>query len=103
MYVADETNSGTCLSDVECFIQTLAVYPESATFFTLPLDIYFSGNTAIKQGPNLFGGVLDRYITSSFAEVYRDSRPGTQARYDGVTYLKTISNITVDSISSLPV
>ena len=66
MYVADETNSGAYLSDVECFIQTLAVYPESATFFTSPLDIYyFSGNTAIKQGPNLFGEVLDRYITSS--------------------------------------
>ena len=101
-YVADDTNSGTCSPDNECFIQTLALY----TFNGIPPDttnILFSENAATKQGSNLFGGLLDRCIPSPFAELY-------SKHYSGVIYFQSITenqNITknaqVNSISSQPV
>ena len=101
MYVMDDTNSGACSPDIECFIQTLALYQfydknSLGLFFT---TILFSENTASEQGPNLFGGLLDRCIPSPFAEVSQASR----MYYSGITYLKSISNIELDSISSQPV
>ena len=102
VYVADETNSGTCLFGHECFIQRLALYDpydlhgEKCT----KENIYFSGNTASVQGSNLFGGLLDRCIPSQFAELYNMKR----IYYSGVDYLINISNNTLlDSISSQPV
>ena len=102
IYVADDTNSGTCSPDNECFIQTLALY----TFNDIPPDttnILFSENTATKQGSNLFGGLLDRCIPSPFAELY-------SKHYSGVIYFQSITenqNITknaqIHSISSQPV
>ena len=102
MYVADDTNSGTCSPGNECFIQTLALY----TFNGIPPDttnILFSENTATKQGSNLFGGLLDRCILSPFAELY-------SKHYSGIIYFQSITenqNITknaqINSISSQPV
>ena len=66
--MADHTNSGACTSDNECFIQTL---PLHQIFTSLVLNIHFTGNTASEEGDNLFGGLLDRCIPSSFAEVYQ--------------------------------
>ena len=60
---------------------------------------YFSENTASEQGPNLFGGLLDRCIPSPFAEDYGIKR----IHYNGVNYLRYIAYITLDSISSKPV
>ena len=110
LYVSDDTNSGACSPDIECFIQTLALYQE--TFIALhqssskvyPINtenILFSENTASVQGPNLFGGLLDRCIPSPFAEVYLNPR----IHYSGATYLGNISkiDINIDSISSQPV
>ena len=97
VYVADDTNSGACLPDNECFIQTLTLFP-----FTIPstVNILFSDNTASEQGADLFGGLLDRCIPSPFAGVYSRQR----THYSGVNYLDNISNITaLDTISSLPV
>ena len=99
VYVADDTSSAACTSTAECFIQTLALYQ-----FPPPneiiMNILFSGNTATEHGSNLFGGLLDRCVSSPFAEVYLgDSR----AQYTGITYLGNISNITPDSIASPPV
>ena len=63
-------------------------------------NILFSGNTAIKQGANLFGGLLDRCIPSPFAEVYWKQK----THYSGIGYLGNISNLTaLNTISSLPV
>ena len=102
VYVADDTNSGTCSPGNECFIQTLALY----TFNDIPLhttNILFSESTATKQGSNLFGGLLDRCIPSPFAELY-------SKHYSGVIYFQSITenqNITknaqIHSISSQPV
>ena len=94
IYVADDTNSGACSPDNECFIQTLALSPQ------IVVNIFFSENIASEQESNLFGGLLDRCVPSSFAEVY-DTR--TRLNYTGVTYLGNISNIELHSISSEPV
>ena len=66
IYVADDTNSGTCESSQETIVDA----SESECFFQ-PLDIEFhpvileqlitfSNNTATKSGAVLFGGLLDR-------------------------------------------
>ena len=98
VYVADDTNSGACSPNIECFIQTLALY-QSSNKMLIPVDMIFSENTAIEYGSNLFGGLLDRCIPSPFAEVYLKHR----TQYTGVTFLRNISDITLDSIASQPV
>ena len=97
MYVADDTNSATCSPDNECFIQTLAAYQDR---LNIKSSIIFSGNTAIEQGSNLFGGLLDRCIPSPFAEVYLKK----DVHYSGISYLQTFAtNARIHSISSHPV
>ena len=104
VYVADETNSGTCLFGRECFIQRLALYDPydlDGNIGHIKENIYFSGNTATVQGSNLFGGLLDRCIPSHFAELYNMGR----IYYSGVDYFKNISNnkFVLDSVGSQPV
>ena len=102
VYVADNTNSGACLPNIECFIQTLALH----SFATPPIDtenVYFSGNIATGKGSNLFGGLLDRCVPSSFVEVYLKEPNITTQDFNGVSYLEHFSNIVLDSISSHPV
>ena len=102
LYVSDDTNSGACSPDSECFIQTLALHQQtSASEFNRvnTENILFYENTASEQGPNLFGGLLDRCIPSPFAEVYQKQI----IYYSGATYLGNISNVDIDSISSQPV
>ena len=98
IYVADDTNSGACSPDNECFIQTLALHGTLLT--QIEINVFFSENIASEQGSNLFGGLLDRCVPSSFAEVYNTE---TILNYTGVTYLGNISNIELHSISSEPV
>ena len=100
IYVADDTNSGACLPDYECFIQIWALHHVVHNNLNTS-NILFSDNTASEQGANLFGGLLDRCISSPFAEVYQQTIP---TYYSGVSYLGNISNIAaLDTISSLPV
>ena len=92
VYVADDTNSGTCSPDNECFIQTLALYQDTS-YYTV--NILLSENTATEQGSNLFGGLLDRCIPSAFAEVYLKQ----DIHYSGITYLQNITeNAQIHSI-----
>ena len=107
LYVSDDTNSGACSPNIECFIQTL---PLHQLYTRNTVNILFSENTASEQGPNLFGGLLDRCIPSPFAEVYLKQRirvyqKQPRIHYSGATYLGNISNIDIDndSISSRPV
>ena len=97
IYVADDTNSGSCSPDNECFIQTLILHRLPTQ---IEVNIFFSENIASEQGSNLFGGLLDRCVPSLFAEL-SFIRPNLN--YTGVTYLGNISNIKVHSISSHPV
>ena len=48
------------------------------------------------KGSNFFGGLLDRCIQSPYAEIFYKQN-------NGLTYVRNISNITMDSVSSLPV
>ena len=103
VYVADETNYGACSPNIECFLQTIGLYQVElfpATFKGMA-NIQFSGNTATESGPDLYGGLLDRCVPSSFAEVYVNQH--NFAYYSGVDYLKEISNITLNSITSQPI
>ena len=98
VYMADDTNSGTCSSDNECFIQSLALHLSSYSLDTV--NILLSENTATEQGSNLFGGLLDRCIPSPFAEVYLKQ----DIHYSGISYLQNITeNALIHSISSQPV
>ena len=101
VYVADDTNSGACSPNIECFIQTLALHQYSSGIVTA--NIQFSKNTATEHGPNLFGGLLDRCVPSSFAEVYQKQSSLRSQYYTGVSYFQDLSNIELNSISSPPV
>ena len=93
MYVADDTDSGACSNDFECFIQTLGLYINYAYIPRL-VNILFSDNTALKSRVNIFGGLLDRCHPSPFAEVYLKPNIIFQIiHYSGVAYLGNISNM----------
>ena len=106
VYIADETNFGTCASEsyqiqsttTECFIQPLSVgtyvyYRKSSIL------VKFINNAGRISGSNIFGGLLDRCTISSFAE--KSIVPDI---LDGVTYLEILSNVhNVDTITSNPV
>ena len=64
-------------------------------------SIIFSNNSATERGSNIFGGLLDRCTVSQFPKVYRNNF----SHYNGITYIKSISNMTLqsESIASLPV
>ena len=98
VYVADNTNFGACSPNIECFIQILAVYRYYNADAHNTVNIHFSGNSATEHGANMFGGLLDRCVPSSFAEVYRN-----KIYYGGVSYIQHLSNIQLDSIASPPV
>ena len=107
VYVDDDTNSGACSSNVECFIQIFALYNNfDAKDIDVPTNIQFFANSASEYGSNLFGGLLDRCVPSSLSEVYAsypESLLISLQPYSGVSYLQDISDITLDSIASLPI
>ena len=93
LLVDDDSNSGACTtgtSRAECFIQSLSFEPQSQPQVVL----YFEDNTATENGPSIFGGLLNSCTQSQFAAEYANN---------GVDYIKSISNVTLDSITSLPV
>ena len=101
IFVNDYKNSALCSSGTDCFIQILGFNDISQTNPSPAiLNIFFSGNTATTEenGSNIYGGILDRCIPSLYAAIHLED----QKRYTGITYLKMISNITVDSIKSKP-
>ena len=97
LYIAEDTVA--CSPAVECFIQTLALDLVPAINIST-VNIFFSLNSADEFGSNLFGGQLDRCIPSPFAEI--NLKQPVMANSNGISYLRTISNITVDSIASSP-
>ena len=92
VYINDYSNSGACTTNnTDCFIQSLSLFGLTGNV----LNIYFSENTAIEDGSNIYGGLLNRCTQSQVA-------PTIDILYSGVTYIESISNITQDSIASLP-
>ena len=126
----DDISSGVCNNDrskslvvlSECQFQTLAVYdlsenvssqqmPDRSTLLSNNTagqaqhkNIYFSNNTAIVSGDNIFGGLFDRCMVNPIAEVLNFE--GIEGDLNGISYLQLISNIQVsieNSITSNPV
>ena len=103
VYVADETNSGTCASQshkihsttTECFIQALAF---RSSYYHNIIIAKFTENYAHIAGSNLFGGLLDRCTISSLAV-----KSFTQQYVDSAMYFTSISDSKgLHSISSGP-
>ena len=107
VYVADETNSGTCASTsfqqystkTECFMELL---PHQSGFYgnNIVEVTVFEENQAYITGSDLFGGLLDRCTISPLAA--KNSRQ--TSIMDGTSYFLDVSNINqLDTISSAPV
>ena len=85
IYVADDTNIGTCLSGQ---VQTITAFTQSECFFqiiAIANDLYtfrdafsFANNSANTSGSLLYGGLLDRCTVSAFSRspVNYSSVPG---------------------------
>ena len=102
VYVDDDSNPGACSPDNECFFQTLALHQSS--YHLLPTtNILFSDNIATVHGSDIFGGLLDRCVPSTFAEVHLKQ----MTNYSGASYLGNVSNIVmqpyISTVSSKPV
>ena len=98
MYVADDTNSGTCFNAsyedyTGCFIEALwqdeGLAPVTPTYS-------FHENFAKISGHNLYGGLLDRCTTS-----WVHTQVGIITA-NVFFYLQNVSNVSIDTISSDP-
>ena len=80
LYMADNTNAGACISDIECFVQVLSANDDidvgddiSPTDCFLggrihePVYCIFSNNVARGNGSSLFGGLLDRCVSNPYS------------------------------------
>ena len=114
VFIADGTDSGTCSSMSsnsvqstvsECTIQVLSLHDHVGDEFLIPQNFMFANNTASSSGSDLYGGLLDRCRASLYAEVRQRYRRSSKSETDflGVAYLKNISNINKEMISSDPV
>ena len=99
VYVADDTNSGTCSSLspdkysalTECSFQMLALYDTTDNDMIVYKVINFEENYAPQTlGSSIFGGLLDRCTISPFDVVQIKNK--TQI-VDGFTHLRAISTI----------
>ena len=114
LYVADDTNPGTCASvsyrtyspATECFLQTLALLGKSTLKI---LNIKFTKNHARVSGHSLYGGLFDRCTVSPFSEtfeehIFHEEHKNLAGLPDGVAYLSLVSNIRIyQEISSEPI
>ena len=95
IYVDDETNSAACSTKTECIIQSLSLDPQILSTDNT-VNIYFFNNMATESGSDIYGGLFNRCIQSQIAAV-------PERNNTGLAYLEQISNITLNSIASLPV
>ena len=109
IYIDDES-SGVCNNDpgelqsilTDCQLQTLAIYDSSSLSQVQYRNVYFSNNTALLNGDNIYGGLFDRCTVSSLAELLQFEE--IEDDLNGMSYLQLISNIhTKDTITSNPV
>ena len=90
-------------TDSECFLQLDALHGHTDfNFHYASYSINFTYNYARYAGSTLFGGLLDRCIAISFIDEFFDIQIET-ILYNGISYLKHISNIVEDKVSSQPV
>ena len=97
IHVDDDTNSGTCANstETECFFQVLALYSLQHPHQCLGTQsMHFSQNYARISGSTLYGGLLDRCVVSSSAEVHNKYPRDFKDRDDGIAYFKNVSTPT---------
>ena len=99
IYVDDETSYETCNLQhflwpfgAECFLQVVSSY--NLLNINSVVAVQFKQN-----GSAVFGGLLDRCTLNKNVEL-KQMKP---LAIDGITYLKAISNITTNEISSKPI
>ena len=109
VFIADGTDSEICSagkfgSQSECAVQVLSFFDYEEGFLNTQ-TLIFVNNSASHAGSNLFGGLLDRCTTSLFAEVRQKYKKNLTLESEilGLPYLRNISNIHVNTISSEPV
>ena len=122
IFVADDTNSGTCAStsyrvhstSSQCFMQVLKLDVEKLKHIRIYHDAYVKRNHAHYSGSILFGGLLDRCTFSPLAEGYQtlykpNKREISPIKFgagyisiSGVSYLTSSYN-SRNAISSYPV
>ncbi len=128
IYVADETNYGTCSSTsftenqiiTECFLQSLALHYYNKTDPERKSSVYkvniksteFKDNFATRAGQSLHGGLLDRCTVTFKAEIYKshfydshnkEAYPSGRILLSGYSNFLNITTANIDSISSDPV
>ena len=112
VFIADGTDSGSCSSmssdsvqstATECTIQVLSLHDFSGEGYKLPQNFIFSHNSASVSGSDIYGGLLDRCRASFYAEVREVYKYAKEMDFLGVLYLKNISDVHEDAISSDPV
>ena len=96
LYVDDVSYSSACTTgNAECFIQSFVL--DLQLTLTNKRIIYFSLNTAATEvSASIFGGLLNACNKSQIVTA-------SKTPLAGITYISEISNITLDSVSSLPV
>ena len=94
IYVADETNSRACETSTECFLQVLSLHIVESSYLNT-INIFFSHNFASEAGDNIYGGLFDRCLLSTFAEIYQLKGNDQPNIYNGLSYIIRISNVTL--------
>ena len=116
VYVADDSNSGTCASmpfrvrstaGEECFFQGIALYSFYDRSSMNYRNTEFVDNVAAIAGDTIYGGLLDRCSVSPYAEVFEKYYAIEQYTANSLEYLQNVTNIkngsVYDEISSDPV
>ena len=118
IFVDDGTNVGVCDSNphqasslikkranyTECFLQVIDLIQLNLKYTSTSI-VHFSYNHALYAGSTLFGGLLDRCIASSFAEIYliNNIKTPNDKIHNGVSYFKAVSNLLEETVISHPV
>ena len=106
LYVANTSNTGVLckqstrdhtqsVSSEECFLQILRLYyPQRFTYGQFNyMNIFFSFNTGMKAGSDIYGGLLDRCQVNAFAEI--NNFVSVRRNLSGFDYLKTIARFEI--------
>ena len=113
MYIADDTNSGTCyatpFSDEttitsECFIQSLGLYQLDTDTVTPNylhiINTDFSNNSATEAGDVLYGGLLDRCGVNPFSEMFQVYANLTPSSLSGTSYIVKVTDLKIQDFNS---
>ncbi len=105
IFVADDTESGTCRGGAtetddtrtifaDCFIQTIKLHDCDRYYYYYP-NTFMTNNTATQSGADIYGGLLDRCTVSQNAEYNYNG--------NGLDYIHNTVKSSTTSISSKPV